>query len=1591
LQTALSNGRSTSASTEAVSTSTLWTPQNAQLIVDGWALRGQFNYHSTGSLTSIIWKNIVQVHDTLYSDTKGARIYRFDTASQNVNLELHNYAMEYKQVATATVIDNGGNNNLYVTRLLFDNYYEYGGNLEFVSDEHIQAHMLNFYPTTPANIKTNFLGEGNTTAYFGLINSTFSHNRTAHWVRSRLNASMYKSNTANSVLYEIKNNYFYNAGDHCATDSVNVYKTDENGEFVLDANDKKIFDHYEYDGVPGNVSTGATDVISFQDTWVLPNKCMTIEFENNTVEYTEEFVTRKPNGNGNGIIYFNANDPSTQTVLFKNNKVILPDIANKAYNIYKGKNCDFSSLLCVNENNEVQSYTSAVAGINDIYAGDDFQGGVAEMFTVQTATDMAFDCALNPITSAPGPITSNLVIFPYANESTHDVKDLFTFRGDKVELVGIYDASGKEITSAKPSELNGCTMVASYKGKTTTCNVTYNIRLATESDMVFLDTANTATEYTFNGKTYTLTANNRVATMENAIKAKKPFVIALPGEHAFAGGNTDRIYNTQRVVVLGPKMGVSPLDENNDLDLSNRAISGTAVPYTVDTTKEALFKGAVTVYGSNVRLSFDGVVFGSNFNFAPSTNAQEVSWGLCTGGALLGMDVKNVFVNNIGTFVTGYGSNSGDKYKKDENGNFTTELNPNYMGASLSTYKPLAFLNVSDSAFVDNGYGMIASSSLYDINLDHVYVTGTNSSILTTHMPSGLVMRRSPMTGGVSVTNCKFENCGTEGGNWIYTNYTEATEQSWGYSPYCNGETFPAGITQRFENNTFINLGKYGCEKKSYALRLAIPNSMPNAKIIFKNNTVLEESLCNYRVIDTCGSGKTGDGYYLSAGNADISGNVFINLEEPIRLGQSGSKKNTFSLDENYFATINDSTETVNIIKAATSVSKSDWYYVDRAMTVKNTEVELVDNGYVSIEAAKFDGLNNATIDASESNLMGDVKAFFKAEEGATVEGVYSDAACTKAVTELTGGTVYVNVVKGDAALATKVALTVCDHEGTTSEDVTVEPTCTTEGSKTVTCSVCGKSWSESVAATNEHKFTELVSKTDATCKAEGSATYKCETCEATEDKTLEIDPTAHKWETEYTVDTPATCGTDGSKSYHCEYCDTVNADSVTAIPATGDHSYTVEQSKTEATCMATGTLVMKCANCDATETTTLEINKDNHTGNNTVVGKEEATCGESGYTGDTVCECGEIIAEGAEIPATEKHDYSVKQSETEATCMATGTLVMKCANCDAIETTTLEINKDNHTGNNTVVGKEDATCGETGYTGDTVCECGEIIAEGAEIPATGQHTPSEEITVVTPATPTTEGIGKKVCTVCGQDAELNIVIPATGPKGPVTIGDQAYESLEAALAAAKDDDVIVLHEDVQTGHLALDPEVTLDLNGNDLTAGYVIGFNTSAIIDTDGEGRVVVDKDKIALDQNNGGYLPVYDGEGYKFITITIQEIAVADDASDDIMYYFSPDLSQANAELLQGAAASGVKLVVRLSWSKAEEYNATQDYVYMDEMVKAVIESYNESADYYGLAFTALFDGTEAGNVEDLKVSAVIVSDAGTEVSSQGLALAE
>ncbi|MBP5348791.1 MAG: leucine-rich repeat protein [Clostridia bacterium] len=124
------------------------------------------------------------------------------------------------------------------------------------------------------------------------------------------------------------------------------------------------------------------------------------------------------------------------------------------------------------------------------------------------------------------------------------------------------------------------------------------------------------------------------------------------------------------------------------------------------------------------------------------------------------------------------------------------------------------------------------------------------------------------------------------------------------------------------------------------------------------------------------------------------------------------------------------------------------------------------------------------------------------------------------------------------------------DHDWNNAYTVDVEPTCTTNGSKSYHCTVCGAIQPDSsvVIPATGHNW-EYVVDVASTCSTAGSKSLYCTECgEVQLGSSVEIPVTGHNWE--YVVDVEPTCATAGSKSLYCTECGTHKRDSSVEIPA---------------------------------------------------------------------------------------------------------------------------------------------------------------------------------------------------------------------------------------------------------------------------------------------------------------------------------------------------------------------------------------------------------------------------------------------------------
>ena len=130
-------------------------------------------------------------------------------------------------------------------------------------------------------------------------------------------------------------------------------------------------------------------------------------------------------------------------------------------------------------------------------------------------------------------------------------------------------------------------------------------------------------------------------------------------------------------------------------------------------------------------------------------------------------------------------------------------------------------------------------------------------------------------------------------------------------------------------------------------------------------------------------------------------------------------------------------------------------------------------------------------------------------------------------------------------------------HVHVPAEEFTIdlEPNCTTPGSKSKHCTVCGIIIEDTItpieptAADGHTPAENYTVDAEPTCIALGSRSKHCTVCGAIIPETVEpIDMVAHTPASEFTVDLAPTCSALGSKSKHCTVCNAILADTVEQI-----------------------------------------------------------------------------------------------------------------------------------------------------------------------------------------------------------------------------------------------------------------------------------------------------------------------------------------------------------------------------------------------------------------------------------------------------------
>ncbi|MBR4332587.1 MAG: hypothetical protein IKP72_07925 [Clostridia bacterium] len=320
---------------------------------------------------------------------------------------------------------------------------------------------------------------------------------------------------------------------------------------------------------------------------------------------------------------------------------------------------------------------------------------------------------------------------------------------------------------------------------------------------------------------------------------------------------------------------------------------------------------------------------------------------------------------------------------------------------------------------------------------------------------------------------------------------------------------------------------------------------------------------------------------------------------------------------------------------------------------------------------------------------------------------------------------------------------------------VTKEATCTAEGEKTFTCSVCGGTKKEKIAKL-AHDYQEMVY--EATCYSNKKIGSVCSVCGEPNPKAqmLEISGTqlAHKWDGDY-KEVKATCKTDSSSTRKCTLCGFVEEEPGYTVIKAGEayHVWGNDEVMEAADCKKeqNGSLKQTCTVCGKAVKYSEIKWEDAHDWEEETI--QAANCIEWGLKAKTCKVCNRVEYE--EVEPTEEHNY--QEVSLPADCLHPKMIGKVCIVCgapdpDAEKAPIYEGVALGHTPDGVPVVKE-ATCCAPALVTYTCKRCGETIVTdvgGALDP--DNHVMGEPTVLEAPdCLKQKNGSQKEVCTLCGE------------------------------------------------------------------------------------------------------------------------------------------------------------------------------------------------------------------------------------------------
>ena len=291
---------------------------------------------------------------------------------------------------------------------------------------------------------------------------------------------------------------------------------------------------------------------------------------------------------------------------------------------------------------------------------------------------------------------------------------------------------------------------------------------------------------------------------------------------------------------------------------------------------------------------------------------------------------------------------------------------------------------------------------------------------------------------------------------------------------------------------------------------------------------------------------------------------------------------------------------------------------------------------------------------------------------------------------------------------------------------ITKQPTCTSEGTKTKTCTQCGATVTETIAKLSHSYTTTVVAPT---CTANGYTLHKCSVC-GTSYKDNTTKATGHSYGNSVVTKQP-TCTSEGTKTKTCTKC---NATVTETIPKTS-HKYA--DTVVTPTCTTDGYTLHKCSVCGNSY-------KDNttkatgHSYGNSVVTKQP-TCTSEGAAIKTCTKCNATVTE--KLPA--KGHTAVTDKGCPATCTTAGkTDGSHCSVCNTVIKVQTVINATGHKSSGWIVNKA-ASIGVKGSKHKECTVCKKVL-ETAEIPALSRISISKASVTLSTSTYAYDGKAKK-------------------------------------------------------------------------------------------------------------------------------------------------------------------------------------------------------------------------------------------------------